>query len=108
MPAGKIEEITDGSGWFKIRTDYDTHTLYEVQNRSKTKVEACFAFHGLKNIRLDVQGTAKQADDVTFGVVVPPGETLPVVAVFTADPDDAKWNFDYKLSAKVSEEPEWL
>ena len=109
MPAGKIEEIEDGKGWFKIRTDHDEYTLYEVQNRSKERIEANFVFHDVVNIKFEMCTGTKLGvgSEHAFVASVGPNETVAVVKLFTAVAGQP-WKFDYDLGCKVSEAPGWL
>ena len=111
MPAGKIEEIEDAKvkGVFKIRTDHDEHTLYEVQNRSKDRVEAVFEFHDTANIRFELcEGTKLGVGGAeSFVASVGPGATVGVVKLFTAV-DGEPWKFDYHLAVRPADAPDWL
>ena len=108
MP-GKIEEIHEGLGVYKIRTDHDDRTVYEIQNRTDYKMEACMVFLKCENIRLEMGQSAIQPvpKELTFTLDVPANSTKTFVVLYTSD-EDLPWAFDYDLSAKKSEDPEWL
>jgi hypothetical protein len=108
MPTGKIEEIVEGSGYFKIRTDHDDRTVYEIQNRSSKKMEAHITFTQCENVRLEMgQSAIQAAGTLSFTLDVPPSQTKTFVVLYTMD-DDLPWAFDYDLTAKESEDPDWL
>lgn len=109
MPAGKIEEVEEGSNVYKIRTDFDDFTQYEIQNRSKDRIEAMFQFFDVENIRFELgpKGKLGVGGEHCFVVSVAPNETVVCVKLFTANDSDT-WKFDYKLAFRKEEEPAWL
>ena len=115
MPAGKIDEIEEGSDVYKIRTDFEEYTLYEIQNRSKKRIEAIFNFHVVENIKFELcpphgrLGAVSGSDNTCacYTASVAPGDTVKVVKLMTAE-SGKPWKFDYKLTAEPQEEPAWL
>lgn len=103
-PTVKVEEIAEGSGWFKIRTDYTTHTVYQVENRSETSCVVRFAFFDVFNVRFEADEdddavTAEATEEgATYSALVLPGETKTVVTLRTDDGSE-EWQFDYELTA---------
>eukprot|EP00672_Neobodo_designis_P020818 CAMPEP_0174827022 /NCGR_PEP_ID=MMETSP1114-20130205/424_1 /TAXON_ID=312471 /ORGANISM="Neobodo designis, Strain CCAP 1951/1" /LENGTH=98 /DNA_ID=CAMNT_0016060613 /DNA_START=50 /DNA_END=343 /DNA_ORIENTATION=- len=92
-PQGKISEIVPDSGFFKIRTDHDDRTVYEVQNRSSDKCEINITFTKCENIRLEMGEHALQPvpKQLSFTLDVPPGQTRMLVVLYTMD-EELPWS----------------
>ncbi len=113
MPTkGTISEVVENSGVFKIRTDHDDFTSYEIQNRNKQNARITMAFKDCANIRFEPSRFVTVAggdNDATLvlNAVVKASETVPFVALYTRDSGQS-WNFDYDLTIDGFEAFEWL
>lgn len=116
-PRGAISEIAPpGSNVFKIRTDHDDRTVYEIQNRNRQAAKVSFLFRDFENIRFEPschvslpeeRETADGNRTLLIRGTVKGGDTSVFVTLFTAS-DDAPWSFDYDLTFDGLEDFEWL
>lgn len=105
----KVEEITEGSKFFKVRFDYDDRTVYEIQNRSDVKADVVIKFTQCENIRVEIGQFALQPvpKELRFTLDVPAGQSRTLAVLYTQD-EALPWAFDYDLTATASSDPDWL
>lgn len=112
MPVGSIAEVEEGCGVYKIRTNYDDRTVYEIQNRNKQGAKMIMAFKDCTNIRFEPSNTvsvdpAGTESAPVYRAIVKAGDTVTFVTLYTAVADEP-WSFDYDLVFEGLEPLEWL
>lgn len=105
----QVKEIEPNSGWFKIRTDTDEKTTYEIQNKSPTPIVAVFTFFDFENILFEAPREVQFKGNATYALTVPAGATRKAVELFTKI-DGQPWKFDYdlRIEPQLEERPAWM
>eukprot|EP01059_Diplonema_ambulator_P026181 TRINITY_DN4339_c0_g1_i3.p1 TRINITY_DN4339_c0_g1~~TRINITY_DN4339_c0_g1_i3.p1 ORF type:complete len:106 (+),score=30.85 TRINITY_DN4339_c0_g1_i3:456-773(+) len=105
MARGEISELEDGSGFFKIKYNYELKTTYELQNRSNKPLTVTFAFFDLENLRIESERGKIEGNKVTLRVK--PGETTHFVDLVTID-ESLGWHYNYDPTWEAEDTPAWL
>src|SRR4051812_1206766 len=71
-----VKEIQPNSGWFKLRTDFEDRTRYEIRNLSPRGITATFTFFDFENILFEAPRTTQFKGNATYAVHVPAGSTV--------------------------------